>query len=212
MPKQTRQFLFMFVGGVFVQGFLQLSLSFKIELLVSTFGFASLLPKFIRAADDIHKRGFCHLQSLKRIPAAGGSRGGRRGHVVTLDPLQQCGFETRSGGTSQSCRAKRICVGFCDRTQCTTIKSGHIGLWTKMRRSGGRFSGPESSLQFRSLADFITTTSECRFSVRTGRRVRLWRTRDTVAQCRALSNTSPQGHFLRRLLGLPGASSFKTPT
>jgi hypothetical protein len=35
---------------------------------------------------------------------------------------------------------------------------------------------------------------------------------DTVAQCRALSNTSPQGHFLKRLHGLPGASSFKTPT
>src|SRR5271169_15096 len=63
--------------------------------------------------------------------------------------------------------AKRICVGFCDRTQCTTIKSGHIGLWTKMRRSGGQFSGPESSLQIRFLADFITTTSESRFSVHT---------------------------------------------
>jgi hypothetical protein len=65
--------------------------------------------------------------------------------------------------------AKRICVGFCDRTQCTTIKSGHIGLWTKMRRSGGQFSGPESSLQVRSLADFITTTSESKFSVHTAR-------------------------------------------
>jgi hypothetical protein len=64
--------------------------------------------------------------------------------------------------------AKRICVGFCDRTQFTTIKSGHIGLWTKMRRSGAQFSGPESSLQIRSLADFITTTSESRFSVHTG--------------------------------------------
>jgi hypothetical protein len=63
--------------------------------------------------------------------------------------------------------AKRICVGFCDRTQRTTIKSGHIGLWTKMRRSGGQFSGPESSLQIQSLADFITTTSESRFSVHT---------------------------------------------
>src|SRR6202011_4220387 len=36
-----------------------------------------------------------------------------------------------------------------------------------MRRSGGQFSGPESSLQIRSLADFITTTSESRFSVHT---------------------------------------------
>jgi hypothetical protein len=47
------------------------------------------------------------------------------------------------------------------------IKSGHIGLWTKMRRSGGQFSGPELSLQIRYLADFITTTSESRFSVHT---------------------------------------------
>ena len=31
--------------------------------------------------------------------------------------------------------------------------------------SGGQFSGPESSLQIRSLADFITATSESRFSV-----------------------------------------------
>jgi hypothetical protein len=38
-----------------------------------------------------------------------------------------------------------------------------------MRRSVGQFSGPESSLQIRSLADFITTTSESRFSVHTGR-------------------------------------------
>src|ERR1700687_106938 len=33
--------------------------------------------------------------------------------------------------------------------------------------SGGQFSRPESSLQIRSLADFITTTSESRFSVHT---------------------------------------------
>jgi hypothetical protein len=39
----------------------------------------------------------------------------------------------------------------------------YYGLWTKMRRFGGRFSGPESSLQIRSLADFITTTSESSF-------------------------------------------------
>jgi transposase InsO family protein len=34
--------------------------------------------------------------------------------------------------------------------QCTTIKSGHIGPWIKMRRSGGQFSRPAPSLQFRS--------------------------------------------------------------
>ena len=52
-------------------------------------------------------------------------------------------------------------------------RSGHIGLWTKMRRSAGQFSGPESSLQIGSLADFITATSESRFSV------------PTVTACRA---------------------------
>ena len=49
----------------------------------------------------------------------------------------------------------------------TTTKSGHIGPWTKMRRSGGQFSAPESSVQIRSLVDFITITSESRFSVHT---------------------------------------------
>jgi hypothetical protein len=43
-------------------------------------------------------------------------------------------------------------------SSCCTTKSGHIGLWTKMRRSGGQLNGPESLLQFRSLADFVTTT------------------------------------------------------
>ena len=36
-----------------------------------------------------------------------------------------------------------------------------------MRRSLAPFSGPESSVHARSLADFITTTSGCRFSVHT---------------------------------------------
>ena len=34
-------------------------------------------------------------------------------------------------------------------------------------QSGGQFGGPESSLQIRSLADSITTTSESRFSAHT---------------------------------------------
>src|SRR5258706_16422580 len=40
----------------------------------------------------------------------------------------------------------------------TTTPSERIGRCTRMRRSGGQFSGPESSHQIRSLADFITTT------------------------------------------------------
>jgi hypothetical protein len=55
-------------------------------------------------------------------------------------------------------------------SSCCTIGSGHIVLWTKMRRSAGQFSGPELSLQIRSLADFVTTTSEARFSLHTGGR------------------------------------------
>jgi Integrase core domain len=39
---------------------------------------------------------------------------------------------------------------------------------TRMRRSGGQFNGPESSHQIRSLANFVTTTSESRFSVHAG--------------------------------------------
>jgi hypothetical protein len=37
-----------------------------------------------------------------------------------------------------------------------------------MRQSLARFSGPESSPQIRSLADFIVTTAEFKFSVHTG--------------------------------------------
>jgi hypothetical protein len=43
----------------------------------------------------------------------------------------------------------------------------HIGHWIKMRQSLARFSGPESSPQIRSLADFIATTSGFSFSVHT---------------------------------------------
>jgi putative ABC transport system permease protein len=39
----------------------------------------------------------------------------------------------------------------------------HIGHWIRMRQSLARFSGPESSPQIRSLADFIITTSEFSF-------------------------------------------------
>src|ERR1700694_5506131 len=46
----------------------------------------------------------------------------------------------------------------------------HIGHWIKMRQSLARFSGPESSPQIRSLADFIATTSGFSFSVHTGRK------------------------------------------
>jgi transposase InsO family protein len=49
-----------------------------------------------------------------------------------------------------------------------TTTSERTGHWIKMRRSLAPFIGPESLVHTRSLADFITTTSGCRFSVHTG--------------------------------------------
>jgi Integrase core domain len=91
--------------------------------------------------------------------------------IAPASPWQNGFVERLIGSICHECLDHVIIRGeahlrrICDHTQCTTIKSGHIGLWTKMRRSGGQFSGPELSLQIRSLADFITTTSESRFSV-----------------------------------------------
>ena len=50
---------------------------------------------------------------------------------------------------------------------CCTTTSERTGRWAKMPRSLARFSGPESLIHTRSLADFITTTSGFRFSVHT---------------------------------------------
>jgi len=49
-----------------------------------------------------------------------------------------------------------------------TTTSEHTGHWTKMRRSLAPSSGPDPLGHTRSLADFITTMSGFRFSVRTG--------------------------------------------
>src|ERR1700675_1448904 len=49
----------------------------------------------------------------------------------------------------------------------TTTPSEHIGLCTRMRRFLVRFIRPEAFVHTRSLVDFITTTSESRFSVHT---------------------------------------------
>ena len=48
-----------------------------------------------------------------------------------------------------------------------TTTSERTGQWTKMRGSLAPFSRPESLAHTRSLADFIPTTSGCRFSVHT---------------------------------------------
>src|SRR5665647_2961668 len=62
-----------------------------------------------------------------------------------------------------------ICAGSCDPMLAIATTSEHTGQWTRMRRSPARFSGPESLVYTRSLADFITATSGFRFSVHTGR-------------------------------------------
>jgi hypothetical protein len=52
-----------------------------------------------------------------------------------------------------------------------TITTSDLALPTRgacVPRSLARFSGPESLIHTRSLADFITTTSGFRFSVHTG--------------------------------------------
>jgi hypothetical protein len=67
MPKQMGQLLFIF-RRVFFFGFRQLTFSLKIELLVSAFRFARLLPKLVCATDDFYAEWFCHL-SLSEKPA-----------------------------------------------------------------------------------------------------------------------------------------------
>src|SRR5260370_24239698 len=70
--------------------------------------------------------------------------------------------------TISSSWARRICAESCDPMLAITTIFEHIGHWIKMRQSLAWFSGPESSPQIRSLADFIATTSGVSFSVHTG--------------------------------------------
>ena len=49
-----------------------------------------------------------------------------------------------------------ICVESCEPMLAITTTSERTGHWIKMRRSLARFSGPESLVHTRSLADFIT--------------------------------------------------------
>jgi len=81
------------------------------------------------------------------------------------------GRSDRSGAsvwTISSSWARRICAESCEPMLAITTTSERTGHWTKMRRSLAPFSGPESLVHTRSLADFITTTSGFRFSVQTG--------------------------------------------
>jgi hypothetical protein len=60
-----------------------------------------------------------------------------------------------------------ICAESCEPMLAITTTSERTGHWIKMRRFLARFSGVEALNHTRSLADFITTTSGCRFSVHT---------------------------------------------
>jgi hypothetical protein len=77
-----------------------------------------------------------------------------------------------------------------------TTTSERTGHWTKMRRSLARFSGPELLVHTPSLADFITTTSEFRFSVHTG-------VQNDSAPCRALQIAFPPTYNSCRSKGVP---------
>ena len=52
-------------GCCFVQGFLQLTLRFKIELLIPAIRFTGLLPKFVGTADNFYSSGRCHLDCFQ---------------------------------------------------------------------------------------------------------------------------------------------------
>src|ERR1700736_5321348 len=85
------------------------------------------------------------------------------------------GRSDRSGvnvWTTSSSWARRIYAESCDPMLAITTTFEHIGHWIRMRQSLARFSGPESSPQIRSLADFIITTSEFSFRYTQGARQR----------------------------------------
>jgi hypothetical protein len=78
MPKQMGQFLSMGLGGAFVESLLQLFLRLMIEFLVPALGLTGLLPKLIRAADNINLSGLAHWllsRRLRRTRSANWGRG-----------------------------------------------------------------------------------------------------------------------------------------
>jgi hypothetical protein len=73
-----------------------------------------------------------------------------------------------SAWTTSLSWARPICARFCNLTHATTTSSELSDHWIRMRRSLAKFSESEAPNHTPSLADFITTTSELRFSVHTG--------------------------------------------
>src|SRR6202048_1569260 len=88
------------------------------------------------------------------------------------DQAAPVGTERRGSGASawtiSSSWARRICAVSWERMLVITTTSGRIGHWIKMHQFLARFSEPVSFALTRSLVDFITITSESRFSVHTG--------------------------------------------
>jgi hypothetical protein len=82
MPKQMGQFLSMGLGGAFVESLLQLFLRLMIEFLVPALGLTGLLPKLIRAADNINLSGLAHWVLSRRLCRTPSAELGRRKDVT----------------------------------------------------------------------------------------------------------------------------------
>ena len=90
--------------------------------------------------------------------------------TAPASPWQNGFAERLIGSTRRECVDHFVVLGEAHlrrilRAYAALLTSERIGHWTKMRRSLVPFTGPESLVHTRSLADFITTTSGCRFSV-----------------------------------------------
>jgi hypothetical protein len=82
--------------------------------------------------------------------------------VDRIDPARVFGLHHCLGRGTSALESK-------NHTPITTTPPERIGLCTRMRRFLVRFIRPEAFAHTRSLVDFITNTSESRFSVHTGR-------------------------------------------
>jgi hypothetical protein len=95
MPKQMGEFLSMGLGDAFVESLLQLFLRLMIEFLVPALGLTGLLPKLIRAADNINLSGLAHWLLSRRLCRTPSAELGTRkdvtveAHNLYLNDLQE---------------------------------------------------------------------------------------------------------------------------
>ncbi len=108
------------IGSFFVQGFLQFPLCLQIELLVSARWLTRLLPKFIRAADDIHSGRPCHDRpSLFCFPdgpeprpwPSGGYQGAFRTEAVQATIVMA---RKTNSNSEELFRPERICLTYLE--------------------------------------------------------------------------------------------------